>query len=64
MRPKLVKKPKKDSNVESNQKKINFEDLIFANVGGVKETVIHESFYEPVSKEYLKKIFPVGYFKD
>ena len=50
---KLVKRkvqPKKDE-------KIDWDNLNWANIGGIKTTVVHETVYEPILKSFLDKIF-------
>ena len=50
---KLVKRkvqPKKDE-------KIDWDNLFWANIGGIKTTVVHETVYEPIPKSFLDKIF-------
>lgn len=50
---KIVKRkvqPKKDE-------KIDWDNLNWANIGGIKTTVVHETVYEPIPKSFLDKIF-------
>lgn len=50
---KLVKRqaqPRKDE-------EIDWENLVWANINGIKTTVIHQTEYQPFPKSFLDKIF-------
>lgn len=57
MKTKLIKKKKHDSKKESDEEQITGESIVYANIGGVRETVIHESVYAPIPLKRLIDYF-------
>lgn len=57
MKTKLIRKRKNGSNNESNREQNLDDSVVYANLGGVREMVIRESVYEPVSAKRLIKYF-------